>query len=59
MEDGSMFWRATESIAEMIEQKTQEAEEAALAASRRLLAADPLSIDALQLKGLALHFLGR
>lgn len=51
-----MFRRATGSIAKMTEDG---ANEEALLACERLLAANPLSVDALQLKGLALHLLGR
>lgn len=51
-----MFWRATASIVKMTEDG---ANEEALLACERLLAANPLSVDALQLKGLALHLLGR
>lgn len=41
------------------EGRTREGAETALAATDRLLAGDPLSVEAMHLKGLALHLLGR
>lgn len=54
-----MVLRATEAAVRWAETRTSEGAEASLAATARLLAADPLNIDGIHLKGVALHLLGR
>lgn len=54
-----MASRAIEAIIEWEEKKTEEGARAALAATGRLLAGDPLNIDGMHLMGVALHFLKR
>ena len=54
-----MIRRATQTIMAWEEERTEAGAEAALAATGRLLAEDPLSIDGMHLMGVALHFLNR
>eukprot|EP00752_Nemacystus_decipiens_P009479 g8475.t1 len=54
-----MVSRAAEEGLTWAETRTQEGAEAALAVSGRLLAENPLSVEALHLRGVALHLLGR
>lgn len=54
-----MTLRATSTIVEWEEGGTKEGLEAALVATGRLIAGDPLSIEGLHLRGVALHLLGR
>ncbi|CAM9108296.1 unnamed protein product, partial [Scytosiphon promiscuus] len=54
-----MFARGVEAAAVWEETGTREGAEAALTATGRLLAGNPLSVDALHLQGVALHMLGR
>ena len=51
--------RSMEAVVKWEEGRTREGAEAALAATGRLLAGDSLSIEAMHLKGVALHMLGR
>lgn len=54
-----VFQRATEAVLEWEQGGTREGAEAALAATARMIAGVPLSVDAWHLRGLALHLLGR
>lgn len=54
-----MVQRATEEALAWERMETQQGAEAALVVSGRLLADKPLSVEALHLRGLALHLLGR
>lgn len=54
-----MFARGVEAAAVWEEAATLEGAEAALTITGRLLAGDPLSVEALHLRGVALHMLGR
>lgn len=54
-----MVLRAVEEAAAWEETGTQQGAEAALAVTGRLLAENPLSVEALHLRGVALHLLGR
>ena len=54
-----MISRAAEEALAWAEMRTQEGAEATLAVTGRLLAENPLSVEALQLRGVALHLLGR
>lgn len=55
----NMFARGVEAAAAWEEAGTWEGAEAALTTTGRLLAGDPLSVEALHLRGVALHMLGR
>lgn len=54
-----MASRAAEEALTWAETGTKEGAEAALTVSGRLLAEKPLSVEALHLRGVALHLLGR
>lgn len=54
-----MASRAIKTIIGWEEKQTEEGARAALAATGRLLAGDPLNIDGMHLMGVALHFLKR